>query len=325
MTTATPKNPKTPPATQSRYGFSPAYPPATRERQAAVDEINARAAELDERESELQADREEILLAAMTTTLGDLISEAERMKVEKATLEADRGSLMWDRHAELPFHEVNYQAAIAAAEQAVESAIAKQILDYAKTESTNSRCHRASTWRRIPKVQEPCCGGKRRKSPPSWPQSARSTGRRRTWPFYAANSPSCRRLAIPPSRGGRLKRKYPISSSTFFRERHTMFALPKISPQAADEITAGQRQFKVRILRQSTGLAGAILTPTHLEIFSQLADAIPHAVCGTAPLHSITAKELPRVRELLHMLPQTAAIRQFLTRTANGPLVATDL
>ena len=99
----------------------------------------------------------------------------------------------------------------------------------------------------------------------------------------------------------------------------------KNKSQAADEITAGHRQYKIRILQQHTGLGGAILTPTHLEIFNQLADAIPRAVCGTAPFHSVTSKELPRVRELLQMLPQTAAIRQFLLRTINGPLVPTDL
>lgn len=104
-----------------------------------------------------------------------------------------------------------------------------------------------------------------------------------------------------------------------------MFTSKQISPQANDEITAAHRQFKVQVLRQHTGLAGAILTPSHLEIFHQLADAMPRSVCGTAPFHSVTSMELPRVRELLQVLPQTEAIRQFLARTVNGPLVATDL
>lgn len=128
MTTAT----KTAPATVSRYGFTPACLPVTRERQATVDSINQRAADLDEREAELQADREQIIQDAMTTPLGNLLDEAERLKIEKTTLEADRVRLMWDRHAELPLHEPSYLSAIAAAEQAVEAAIEKQLADFAK-------------------------------------------------------------------------------------------------------------------------------------------------------------------------------------------------
>lgn len=123
---------KTAPATVSRYGFAPAYPPATRERQATVDAINARADELDERERELQADREQTIKDAMATTLGNLISQSDRLKAEKATLEADRVRLMWERHEELPLHEPNYLAAITAAEKAVEAALEKQLEDFAK-------------------------------------------------------------------------------------------------------------------------------------------------------------------------------------------------
>jgi hypothetical protein len=275
--------------------------------QRAVDDYHADCLKFQRRATGLHESRGRLLNGALDEKLRVTLDAAQKLNDDRATLERELAGLRWRRFALLPRLVPSFRQASTDADAGHDAAMATERQIFADCGVTVDSMPAAGVF---PEAAERQLVALLREE--LGPLAAKSVQLRASTALRVLLA----QIGSPPTLDV-CKITWQGAPAGILSDVARMAGLDSAKPTVQTLPPFSARAG--RIMRE-TGLTDRPLLPAHVNIISDIDRELP-AGEQYRPLATCPAGKLKAVRELLQKLPQTRAIKSFLSDTANGPVV----